>query len=55
MKERAILIGLITPELTKDQVDEHLEELSFLAKTAGVEPVRRFTQKLQKPFMRVFI
>ena len=55
MKERAILIGLITPELTKDQVDEHLEELSFLAKTAGVEPVRRFTQKLQKPDNTTFL
>ena len=55
MKERAILIGLITPELTKDQVDEHLEELSFLAKTAGVEPVRGFTQKLQKPDNTTFL
>ena len=55
MKERAILIGLITPELTKDQVDEYLEELSFLAKTAGVKPVRRFTQKLQKPDNTTFL
>ena len=55
MKERAILIGLITPELTKDQVDEYLDELSFLAKTAGVKPVRRFTQKLQKPDNTTFL
>ena len=46
MSEKAILIGLITPKLSQDKVDEYLEELSFLAQTAGVKPVKRFTQKI---------
>ena len=49
MSEKAILIGLITPKLSQDQVNEYLEELSFLAQTAGVKPVKRFTQKLPNP------
>ena len=55
MSEKAILIGLITPKLTQDQVDEYLEELSFLAKTAGVNPVKRFTHKLPNPDNTTFI
>ena len=55
MSEKAILIGLITPKLTQDQVDEYLEELSFLAKTAGVNPVKRFTQKLTNPDNTTFL
>ena len=55
MSEKAILIGLITPKLTQDQVDEYLEELSFLAKTAGVNPIKRFTQKLPNPDNTTFL
>ena len=55
MSEKAILIGLITPKLTQDQVDEYLEELSFLAKTAGVNPAKRFTQKLPNPDNTTFL
>ena len=55
MSEKAILIGLITPKLTQDQVDEYLEELSFLAKTAGVNPVKRFTQRLPNPDNTTFL
>ena len=53
--ERAILIGLITPKLQRDQVYEHLEELAFLAKTAGALPVRNFTQKLKHPDNSTFL
>ena len=49
MKEKAILIGLITPDLKAEQVYEYLDELSFLAKTAGAIPIRNFTQKLKHP------
>ena len=48
MSEKAILIGLITPKLTQDQVDEYLEELSFLAKTAGVNPVKKIYTETTK-------
>ena len=53
--ERAILIGLITPNLQREQVYEYLEELAFLAKTAGAVPVRNFTQKLQHPDNATFL
>ena len=53
--ERAILIGLITPKLKREQVYEYLEELAFLAKTAGALPVRNFTQKLKHPDNSTFL
>lgn len=55
MKEKAILIGLITPDLKAEQVYEYLDELSFLAKTAGARPVRNFTQKLKHPDNKTFL
>jgi len=55
MKEKAILIGLITPDLKTEQVYEFLDELSFLAKTAGAIPVRNFTQKLKHPDNKTFL
>ncbi|MDP7566761.1 MAG: GTPase HflX [Flavobacteriales bacterium] len=53
--EKAILIGLITPDVTQEQAYEYLDELSFLAKTAGAEPVRNFTQKLKHPDNKTFL
>ena len=53
--ERAILIGPITPNLQREQVYEYLEELAFLAKTAGAVPVRNFTQKLKHPDNATFL
>ena len=53
--ERAILIGLITPNVQREQVYEYLEELAFLAKTAGAVPVRNFTQKLKHPDNATFL
>ncbi len=40
--EIAILVGLILPNTTKKQTDEYLDELAFLAKTAGAKPIKRF-------------
>ncbi len=53
--ERAVLVGLITPEQSEAQVKEYLDELAFLAETAGIEPVRRFTQKADKPHAVTFV
>jgi len=53
--EKAILIGLITPDVTQEQAYEYLDELAFLADTAGVEPVRNFTQKLPQPDSKTFL
>ena len=40
--EKAVLVGLITPEQNEQKVKEYLDELAFLADTAGVEAVKRF-------------
>lgn len=55
MKEKAILIGIITPDVTEEQACEYLEELAFLAKTAGAKPIRNFTQKLPHPDNKTFL
>ena len=54
-KEKAILIGVITPEQNKNQAEEYLDELAFLAKTAGAIPVKKITQKLAVPNNKTFI
>ena len=54
-KEKAILIGVITPEQNKNQAEEYLEELAFLAKTAGAIPIKKITQKLSVPNNKTFI
>ncbi len=45
--EKAVLVGLITPEQNEAKVKEYLDELAFLADTAGIKPVKRFTQRLE--------
>jgi len=56
MKERrAILIGIINRQQDEATIKEYLEELSFLAFTAGISPVKRFTQSLGKPDTHTFI
>ena len=53
--EKAILIGLITPDLKQENAYDYLKELAFLAKTAGAEPIRNFTQRLAHPDNKTFI
>ena len=55
MPEKAVLIGIITPNVTSNQANEYLEELAFLAKTAGAKPIKNFTQRLLKPDNKTFI
>ena len=47
--EKAVLIGLATDRQTPEQVEEYLDELDFLANTAGIVTEKRFTQRLHKP------
>ena len=54
-EEKAVLIGLVHKDQTEQQVQEYLDELSFLAETAGAVTVKRFTQKLQHPDSRTFV
>ena len=55
MKEKAILIGLITPDVTQEQVNEYLDELAFLAETAGAKPIKKITQRLPHPDKATFL
>ena len=55
LKERAVLIGLITRTQNEDRLREYLDELSFLVDTAGGIPVKRFTQKLEAPDPKTFV
>jgi len=53
--EEAVLVGVIQQNDTDEQVEEYLEELAFLAETAGAKAVKRFTQKLQVPHPKTFV
>lgn len=53
--EYAVLVGLITPSVTETQAHEYLDELDFLATTAGAVTVKRFTQRLPHPEHTTFV
>ena len=53
--ENAILIGLIQKDQTEEQVKEYLDELEFLAETAGAKTIKRFTQKMAHPDSKIFV
>lgn len=53
--ENAVLVGLIQKEQTEEQVKEYLDELAFLAETAGAVTVKRFMQKMLHPDSRTFV
>lgn len=48
-EETAILVGIITPQQNERKTTEYLDELQFLAETAGARTVKRFTQRLNGP------
>lgn len=54
-QENAILVGLVCKEQTETMVNEYLDELAFLAETAGAHAVKRFTQKLPHPDSKIFV
>lgn len=47
--ENAVLVGLITQKQNEQKTTEYLDELAFLAETAGAVPVKRFVQRLDTP------
>ena len=53
--ETAVTVGLIHGDQTEGKLNEYLDELEFLAATAGATTVKRFTQRLQKPNNRFFV
>jgi GTP-binding protein HflX len=54
-EEKAILVGVIDKTQTEEQVQEYLDELAFLAETAGAVTLKRFTQKLAHPDSKTYI
>ena len=54
-KETAILVGLITSTQNERKTNEYLDELEFLAQTAGAEVVKRFTQRLEHPHSVTYV
>lgn len=47
--ETAVIVGLITPDQNERKTNEYLDELEFLAETAGAQVIRRYTQKVNGP------
>jgi GTP-binding protein HflX len=54
-KETAVLVGLLNRNQDQEQITEYLDELEFLADTAGAEVLKRYTQRLEHPDARTFI
>ncbi|MBK7432959.1 MAG: GTPase HflX [Chitinophagaceae bacterium] len=54
-EEQAILVGLVYKEQTEQMLNEYLDELAFLAETAGAVTVKRFMQKLPHPDSKTFV
>ncbi|WP_297719664.1 GTPase HflX [uncultured Porphyromonas sp.] len=53
--DRAYLVGLVTPDVSEQEVNDYLEELAFLAHTAQIQAVESFTQRLEHPNGATFI
>jgi GTP-binding protein HflX len=54
-EEKAVLVAVMQQDQTEQQVNEYLEELAFLAETAGAITQRKFVQKLAHPDSKTFI
>ena len=54
-EENAILAGLVQKEQTEQQVVEYMDELEFLAETAGVKTMKRYMQKMAHPDSKTFL
>ena len=53
--ERAVLVGLITPSQNETKANEYLDELAFLAETAGAVTQKKFLQRMDSPHSRTFV
>lgn len=54
-RERAVLVAVIRDNQTADRTEEFLDELEFLAETADIETVKRFTQRLPQPSSKIYV
>ena len=55
LEEKAVLVAVMQQDQTEQQVNEYLDELAFLAETAGAMTMRKFVQKLAHPDSKTFI
>lgn len=55
VEESCVLVGVITSEISEETAQEHLDELEFLAETAGAITIEKFTQKLPYPNPRTYV
>ena len=55
LMEKAVFVGIIRPEDDERKVNEYLDELQFLAETAGVQGEKKFLQRLEKPDNATYI
>ncbi|MBE6206768.1 MAG: GTPase HflX [Rikenellaceae bacterium] len=55
LRERAVLVAVIRDGQPIEQAEEYLAELEFLAETADIVTVRRFTQRLPQPSSRIYV
>lgn len=55
VSERTVLVGLITPQQPEAKANEYLDELAFLADTAGAVTEKRFLQRVDYPNPRTFV
>ncbi|PJB15248.1 MAG: GTPase HflX [Flavobacteriales bacterium CG_4_9_14_3_um_filter_32_8] len=53
--EKVVLVGVLIKGQDEAKLKEYLDELAFLAETAGAETVKRFTQKLEHPDPKTFV
>ena len=54
-EEKAVLVGVIQKDQKEQEAKEYLDELHFLAETAGAVAVKRFVQKMSHPDSRTFV
>lgn len=54
-EEKAVLVGLMQQGQTEEQINEYLDELAFLAETAGAHTIKRFYQRMEHPDSRTFV
>jgi GTP-binding protein HflX len=55
VEESCVLVGVITSDISEETAKEHLDELEFLAETAGAIAIEKFTQKLPYPNPRTYV
>lgn len=53
--EKVVLVGLVTRDQTEEKLAEYMDELQFLAYTAGAKVDKRFTQKMDRPDSKFFV